>query len=193
MDSNIDDENQIHENDILIIRSNGSRDLVGKSVLVPRLSRSYTYASFLIRIQPTSVVVPQYLVVYLNSPECRAQMFKKAKSSAGINNINSKELGGIQIGLPSISEQREIVRILGIIFDKEQQTIGYIQAVLKKIEEKLKDNYFVRCNNCYLVNLRYVTAVKGYSVYVDGEELKISQPRKKEFMRALNNYLGSGG
>ena len=132
---NIDDENQIHENDILIIRSNGSRDLVGKSVLVPRLSRSYTYASFLIRIQPTSVVVPQYLVVYLNSPECRAQMFKKAKSSAGINNINSKELGGIQIGLPSISEQREIVRILGIIFDKEQQTIGYIQAVLKKIEE----------------------------------------------------------
>ena len=133
--SNIDDENQVHENDILIIRSNGSRDLVGKSVLVPHLSRSYTYASFLIRIQPTTVVDPKYLVVYLNSPECRAQMFKKAKSSAGINNINSKELGEIQIGLPSISEQREIVKILVNLLNKEQETIEYIQAVLKQIEE----------------------------------------------------------
>ena len=82
----ISDENQIHENDILIVRSNGSRELVGKSVLVPQLDREYAYASFLIRIQPLESVVPNYLVMYLNSTDARMQMFKKAKSSAGINN-----------------------------------------------------------------------------------------------------------
>ncbi len=67
-----------------------------------------------------------------------------------------------------------------------------VYGTLKNCEELLGSG-FVRCNNCYLVNLRYVYSVKGYTVYVDGEELKISQPRKKAFMKALNNFLGSGG
>ena len=131
---NIPDENQIHENDILIIRSNGSRELVGKSVLVPRLDQEYTYASFLIRIQPLELVFPNYLVMYLNSSDARMQMFKKAKSSAGINNINSKELGAILIKLPSFPEQTEIVRILDDFLVKELQAKEVAEAVLEQID-----------------------------------------------------------
>jgi len=130
----ISDENQIHENDILIVRSNGSRELVGKSVLVPQLDREYAYASFLIRIQPLDLVVPNYLVMYLNSTDARMQMFKKAKSSAGINNINSKELGAILINLPSFPEQAEIVRILDDILAKEQQAKEATEKVLEQID-----------------------------------------------------------
>lgn len=130
----ISDENQIHENDILIVRSNGSRELVGKSVLVPQLDREYAYASFLIRIQPLESVVPNYLVMYLNSTDARMQMFKKAKSSAGINNINSKELGAILINLPSFSEQAEIVRILDNLLAKEQQAKEAAEKVLEQID-----------------------------------------------------------
>ena len=39
----------------------------------------------------------------------------------------------------------------------------------------------------------HVKNIAGMTVTVGGTELQISQPRKKEFMRALNNYLGSGG
>ena len=130
----ISDENQIHENDILIVRSNGSRELVGKSVLVPQLDREYAYASFLIRIQPLESVVPNYLVMYLNSTDARMQMFKKAKSSAGINNINSKELGAILINLPSFSEQAEIVRILDNLLAKEQLAKEAAEGVLEQID-----------------------------------------------------------
>lgn len=130
----ISDENQIHENDILIVRSNGSRELVGKSVLVPQLDREYAYASFLIRIQPLESVVPNYLVMYLNSTDARMQMFKKAKSSAGINNINSKELGAILINLPSFSEQAEIVRILDDLLAKERQAKEAAEGVLEQID-----------------------------------------------------------
>ena len=87
----VDEESQIHENDLLIIRSNGSRDLVGKCAIVPKLEKPYAYASFLIRIKPSKNIIPEYLSLYLNSSEARLQMFVKAKSSSGIHNINSKE------------------------------------------------------------------------------------------------------
>lgn len=130
----ISDENQIHENDVLIVRSNGSRELVGKSVLVPKLDRKYAYASFLIRTQPLESVVPNFLVMYLNSTDARMQMFKKAKSSAGINNINSKELGAILINLPSVPEQTEIVHLLDNLLAKEQQAKEAAEGVLEQID-----------------------------------------------------------
>ena len=132
--NNVETESQIHENDILIIRSNGSRDLVGKSVRVPYLDQPYTYASFLIRIKPTPIVRSDYLVAYLNSADARSQMFKKAKSSAGINNINSKELGAITLSLPSTEEQFEIVQILENHISKEQRAKAISEAVLEQID-----------------------------------------------------------
>ncbi len=62
-------------------------------------------------------------------------------------------------------------------------------GTLKSIEKKLPAE-FAKCNNCYLVNLRYVTGFKGYTVTVGEHELQISHPKRKEFIRALNNYLG---
>lgn len=74
--------------------------------------------------------------------------------------------------------------------DGDYETYG----TLKKIESELltAGGGFAKCNNCYLVNLRYVTSVKGHSVFLGSEELQISHPKKREFIKALNNYLGGG-
>ncbi len=64
---------------------------------------------------------------------------------------------------------------------------------LRELEQKLANNGFCKCNNCYLVNLRYVNGVDGQCVDVDGDKLQISFSKRKEFMRTLNDYLGSGG
>ena len=61
---------------------------------------------------------------------------------------------------------------------------------MNEVEEKLKGMSFVRCNNCYLVNLRYVDGVVRDDLLIHGETLKISRPRKKEFLQALGNYMG---
>lgn len=109
---------EVFENDILIIRSNGSRDLVGKCAIVPALERRYAYASFLIRIKASDKVLPKYLVRYINSSMARGQLFAKAKSSSGIHNINSKELGSIRIDVPTIEEQTEILKIIEPLIKK---------------------------------------------------------------------------
>lgn len=64
-------------------------------------------------------------------------------------------------------------------------------GTLKSVEELLEDDLFVRCNNCYLVNLRHVTAIRAGCAVVGGQQLMISAPRKALFERALADYLCS--
>lgn len=76
---------------------------------------------------------------------------------------------------------------------------GSIEArgSLNKIEPLLTANNFERCNSCYLVNLKYVMGIEGYTLFVGYgqnskkmDELSVSHPRKKDFIAALNKYLG---
>ena len=136
--SQIDSSSLIRKDDVLIIRSNGSKELVGKSVLVPSLDKEYTYASFLIRARLNQKIIPAYFVYYINSSDARMQMFRKAKSSAGINNINSKELGAINILVCSVSEQSEIVRILDDLLAKESAAKEAAESVLDQIDTMKK-------------------------------------------------------
>ncbi len=62
-------------------------------------------------------------------------------------------------------------------------------GTMKKICEKLSNGCFSLCNQCYLVNLRYVTRADGQTVTVAGQQLNMSRPRRKEFMHDLNEYL----
>jgi DNA-binding LytR/AlgR family response regulator len=69
----------------------------------------------------------------------------------------------------------------------------YGTGSLSELEKKLKERYFMRCNSCYLVNPKYIVAVRGYTVkMLNGAELKISQPKKKKFMDELTDWLGQG-
>lgn len=64
------------------------------------------------------------------------------------------------------------------------------KASMKEAEDKLTALSFKRCNNCYLINLKYVDCVNKDEIQIAGEWLKISRPRKKEFLQALANYMG---
>lgn len=64
---------------------------------------------------------------------------------------------------------------------------------LYEVEPVLLGAGFVRCNRCYLVNLRYVEYAEDNAVSLgDGVVLQISRNRRKEFYDALTNYLCGG-
>ena len=65
-----------------------------------------------------------------------------------------------------------------------------MRGTMKEMEERLSVDSFARCNNSYLVNLKYVRRIVQNDVDVNGEMLPISRPRKKEFIEALTDYLG---
>lgn len=62
---------------------------------------------------------------------------------------------------------------------------------MKKIEEQLAEDDFYRCNNGYIVNLKHVTGIEKNIVHLGKFNVQVSRPRKKDFLSALTNYIGS--
>lgn len=61
---------------------------------------------------------------------------------------------------------------------------------LSKAERRLEEMRFVRCNSYYLVNPRYVESIGNNTAVVGGETLSISYAKRKEFRKAVVEYLG---
>ena len=60
---------------------------------------------------------------------------------------------------------------------------------IKEIEKQLIPAGFFKCNRCYLINLKHITAFKDSFVTIDGDELQISRSRKREFLAAVAKYF----
>lgn len=69
-------------------------------------------------------------------------------------------------------------------------TVHTVYGSLKKAEDELAGEPFVRCNSCYLVNLTRVQGIDGFTVIVGGDKLQISRAKRKAFLESLNLYLG---
>lgn len=72
-----------------------------------------------------------------------------------------------------------------------QEGVIKSRGTLEVLEKQLEKENFVRCNACYLVNMKYITEVSGDDVMVAGCTIKISRAKKKSFMQAFTNYLGN--
>jgi type I restriction enzyme S subunit len=95
--------------DLLICRTNGSLDLVGKAAVVPRLGAAYSFASYLIRVRVDhSRLLPDYFHVFLTSQLGRDQIEERARTTAGQFNLNLEILRSLILPLPPVGEQREI-------------------------------------------------------------------------------------
>lgn len=104
--------------DILIVRSNGSPELVGRPALVTEQAEGLAYAGYLIRLRPNAEgIVPDYLKLMLESPQIRAVVEVAARSTSGVHNINSEELAALSIPCPETDEQLEIVRLIQAAFE----------------------------------------------------------------------------
>jgi type I restriction enzyme S subunit len=100
----------LEENDILIVRSNGSRELVGKTVLVKKEFIGFCYAGYLIRLRYNSKLInSNYLSLVSKSPFFRKMIETPLRTTVGINNINAVEISLLKIPLPPIDEQELIV------------------------------------------------------------------------------------
>lgn len=102
--------------DILVIRSNGSADLVGQPALVSEKHAGFLFAGYLIRIRLQDKINPAFAWYRLTAPDIRSDIETQARSSSGVHNINTEELRQISFTLPPLPEQAEIVRRIEALF-----------------------------------------------------------------------------
>jgi type I restriction enzyme S subunit len=121
---------KLQEGDILTIRSNGSVDLVGKCALITKNDVDYLYAGYLIRLRPDKELIDSKFLLYsLKSHDLRVQIESKAKSTSGVNNINSVELASLEIPHFKLEIQHQIV-----------QEIESRLSVCDKVEESISES-----------------------------------------------------
>lgn len=125
--------------DILIIRSNGSLNLVGRAALVYNTDTNGLYAGYLmrLRIKDTEKLLPKFLLHFLNSGKARAYIEEKAKSTSGVNNINSEEISDLQIPVPTLADQERIVAEIESRFERADALETAVDRALNDAE-KLK-------------------------------------------------------
>ena len=125
----------IRNGDLLVIRSNGSLDLVGRTALASEVDEGFLFAGYLIRLRPRwEKVVPRFLLLFLSSPDTRRRVELAARSTSGVNNINSKFLSGLPLFLPSLEEQQEICRRAQDLFTLADQLEGRLNTARKVVD-----------------------------------------------------------
>lgn len=127
--------------DILLIRSNGSVSLVGRTAVVSKAEENYAYAGYLIRLRPDrKKVEPDFLNLVLSSYDIRLQIELEARSTSGVNNINSEEVRALSFPLPPLPEQREIVRRMDEMFalaDRLEARVGKARGQVDKLTQSI--------------------------------------------------------
>lgn len=104
--------------DILICRTNGSLDLIGKAAVVHTLPLPFSFASYLIRVRLHGErMIPAFFHLFLESPLGRGQIEERARTTAGQFNLNLGILRELALMVPTIPEQREIVRRVEALFN----------------------------------------------------------------------------
>lgn len=64
------------------------------------------------------------------------------------------------------------------------------RASLQSAEKQLAEYHFVRCNQCYLVNLAYVKGIENDFALVKNDRLEISRRQHTAFLTAVASYMG---
>jgi type I restriction enzyme S subunit len=135
---------RLKDGDLLIVRTNGSPDLVGRCAVFRCMDRQFGFASYLIRFRlDESKVEPQFLAFFLESTKGRDAIASIRKTSAGQFNVNSENLQAIQFPCPPLAVQKRMVeemfaqrQLVDQIQDRmsvnDKEAVALQQAILRK-------------------------------------------------------------
>lgn len=124
---------ELNHGDVLMIRVNGSRDNVGKQIYVKNPIK-WAFCDHLIRIKYKDGVSAQFMCLLSETHSYRRYIEDNMVSSAGQNTISRKGMQDYKVNLPSMSEQKEIVRLLDNLLSLEQSTVTACEEALTTID-----------------------------------------------------------
>ena len=111
-----DSDYLLQNGEIVFVRSNGSKELVGRNLLVYPNDIKVSYSGFCIRyrMRDTKLTTPEYLNFLLDSGTLKKKLQKENQGS-NISNLNQDILSELTVVLPTDrSEQSSILQILNL-------------------------------------------------------------------------------
>ncbi|HBL07127.1 MAG TPA: hypothetical protein DDZ33_09430 [Clostridium sp.] len=124
------EEYLLKKGDIIFVRSNGSKELVGRSILVRELEEKTIYSGFCIRYRnQCREVVPDFLIQLFLDQNFKKSL-KKDSRGANINNLNQQMLSSLKVIVPPLPLQNKFAAQV----EKIEQQKKLLEQSLKELE-----------------------------------------------------------
>ena len=138
-EENVAEDYMLHSGDIVFVRSNGSKELVGRAVMVNGIEYPVTYSGFCIRfrnIRPY-IIDSKFLLYYFRSLDFRKQLEKYSQGS-NISNLNQDLLSSLQFTIPSKDYQKRRLDEMEIKCKEIDNAVIKFEGMNNKLQEYKK-------------------------------------------------------
>ena len=138
-DTEIEDDYYLKNGDIIFVRSNGSKELVGRAIMVDNIDFKVTYSGFCIRLRnkEPKKFNSKFLLYFFRSDYFRNELQRLSQGS-NISNINQDLLSHIKIPLVDIRFQESVVDFLNKKCTAIDTAIEQKQNLIEKLTEYKK-------------------------------------------------------
>ncbi|MGH6795741.1 MAG: restriction endonuclease subunit S, partial [Methylocella sp.] len=135
IDGQLGTDYELQSGDILTVRSNGNKQLIGRCILADGVPKKTSHSGFTIRIRVRSNDTnPAYLVHFLKSKTSRERLIESG-DGANISSLNQQALSGLPINLPPLAEQPVIVKKIDAIDAESKRLEAIYQQKLAALAE----------------------------------------------------------
>ena len=132
----VTERNILHDGDIVFVRSNGNRELIGRSLFIEQPPEEVTHSAFTIRLRFSSREVhPKFYAYCFRTPSIRQGLTAQG-GGTNINNLNQDILNALEVPVPPLPVQRRIAEILSAydeLMENCQRRIQILEAIARAI------------------------------------------------------------
>jgi len=123
----------LKEGDILVIRSNGSVSLVGRTAVIRKIDITSTFAGYLIRVRfkNPSLILAKYIHYFMESHKARIYIENAARSTSGVHNINSVEISKLLVPFSDADRIKSTVEFI-------ESRLSVCDSIEKTVDEALQ-------------------------------------------------------
>lgn len=108
----IRDDDLLEAGDLLFVRSNGNKELIGRCLYFPQVQERLAFSGFTIRGRVNKSVLDPLFASYLMRSRAVLDQIFLGGTGTNISNLSQEILANVSVELPSLSEQRRIADIL---------------------------------------------------------------------------------
>ena len=108
----LDEASLLRNGDLLFVRSNGNRRLIGRVLYIERVNERIGHSGFTIKARISDErLSPLFAALYFASPVAKRHIHRLG-GGTNISNLNQDILGVLPIPLPPLQEQKRIEKVL---------------------------------------------------------------------------------
>lgn len=108
------DTELLKSGDLLFVRSNGNKELIGRCLYFPNVQERLAFSGFTIRGRVETTVLDPLFASYLMRSQLVLDQIFLGGSGTNISNLSQEILSNISVQVPCLIEQRRIAHVLSI-------------------------------------------------------------------------------